>query len=231
MNREKYVIKGLILLLLLFPGVIDAAEPRSPNTPRDPKPGWSFPLRGAFTHQFDADIDNNGGQFSVDRLFLEGGATYKANKRRSVSLRLGYGFDGYDFSGNRGFTGLRPWEDIHTFRISTPILWGLDDQWTLFVMPSLRFTGESGANLGDGTQAGFFAGASYRFGDRLTIGPGIGIVSQIEDNASVFPVLLINWKITDTLSLGTGSGVGATLGPGLFLNWKAARAWRFSLGV
>lgn len=227
---NKDVIKGLTLLLLLLPGVIDAAEPRASNTPMGPKPGWSFPLQGAVMHQFDTDIDNNGGQFSVERLFLQGGVTYKADKRRSISLSLGYGFDGYDFSGNRGFAGLRPWEDIHTFRIGAPILWDLDDQWTLFVMPSLRFTGESGANLGDGTQGGFFAGASYRFGDTLTIGPGIGIVSQIEDNASVFPVLLIHWKITDSLSLGTGSGMGATLGPGLFLNWQAARTWRFSLG-
>lgn len=235
MNKRQSIqycalIKGLIFLFLLSSGLSDAAEPRRDNDSMGPKQGWSFPSRGGYIRQFDTDIDNNGGKFSVDRVFLQGGVTYAIQKRRSVSLSLGYGFDGYDFSGETGFAGLRPWKDINTFRIGTPILWGLDDKWTLFVMPSVRFTGESGVNLGDGIQGGFFAGASYRFGDRLTIGPGIGVVTQIEDNASVFPVLLITWKITESLSLDTGRGSGATLGPGLFLNWKASDKWRVAFG-
>jgi hypothetical protein len=228
--KNNVFIVGLICLLLFFTGICDAEETRPRNAQMGPEPGWSFPLGGAFTHQFDADIDNNGGKFSVDRIFLQGGTTYAIEKRRSISLSLGYGFDGYDFSGETGFSGLRPWKDINTFRISTPILWGLENKWTLFVIPSARFTGESGVSLGDGTQGGLFAGASYRFGDRLTLGPGIGVVSQIEDSASVFPVLLIDWKITDSLSLGTGRGMGATLGPGLFLNWKASDKWRVAFG-
>ncbi|MFC1580927.1 hypothetical protein ACFL4N_08450 [Thermodesulfobacteriota bacterium] len=228
-NRNVFII-SLIMLLLMIPTISDAAQQRPPSSPMGPKPGWSFPLQGAFTHQFETDIDNNGGSFSVDRAFLQGGITYTTKKRQSFSLSLTYGFDGYDFEGNRGFAGLRPWKDINTYQLSTPVLWGWDDKWTLFAMPSVRFSGESGVNLGDGTQGALFAGASYRFSDRLTIGPGIGIVTQIEDNATIFPVLIINWKITDTLSLGTGSGAGATLGPGVFLNWKAARQWRFSVG-
>ncbi len=224
------IIKGLIFLLFAASSICDAAEPRPGYEAMGPKPGWSFPLRGAYIHQFDSDIDNNGGQFSVDRFFIQGGATYATKDRRSVSLSLGYDFNGYDFSGEMGFAGLRPWKNINSLRIGTPISWRLDDKWTLFVIPSLRFTAESGANLGDGLQGGAFAGASYRVSDRLTIGPGIGVVTQIEDNASVFPVLLINWKITDSLSLETGRGLGATLGPGLFLKWEASDTWSFSLG-
>jgi hypothetical protein len=43
-------------------------------------------------------------------------------------------------------------------------------------------------------------------------------------------VILINWKITDRLSLSTGQGTGATLGPGLVLNWRASGKWGLSLG-
>jgi len=235
MNKRRliqncYIIKALIFLLLASPSISDAQEPRPRYDSMSPKPGWSFPLRGAYTHQFDTDIDNKGGKFSVDRFFIQGGATYATKNRQSVSVSLGYGFNGYDFSGEMGFAGLRPWKDINSLRISTPISWGLDDNWTLFVIPSLRSTAETGASLGDDVQAGGFAGASYRVSDRLIIGPGVGVVTQIEDNASVFPVLLINWKITDSLSLETGRGLGATLGPGLFLKWEASDKWRFSLG-
>jgi hypothetical protein len=79
-------------------------------------------------------------------------------------------------------------------------------------------------------QGGGFAGISYRFGDRLTLGPGVGVMSQIEDSATVFPVLIIKWKITDQLSLETGRGIGATLGPGLILQWKASDKWNLSIG-
>jgi len=228
--RDCCIIKALILLLVASPCIGETEEPRPGYDAMGPKPGWSFPLSGAYTRQFDTDIDNSGGKFSVDRVFIQGGATYATKNRQSVSLSLGYGFNGYDFSGEMGFAGLRPWKDINSLRIGAPISWGLDDKWTLFVIPSVRFTAESGANLGDDVQGGGFAGASYRVSDRLTIGPGIGVVTQIEDNASVFPVLLINWKITDSLSLETGRGLGATLGPGLFLNWEASDKWRLSLG-
>jgi hypothetical protein len=224
------VIKGLIFLLFTSPSICDAAGARPGYDAISQEPGWSFPLRGAYTHQFDTDIDNNGGKFSVDRFFIQGGATYATRNRLSFTLSLGYDFNGYDFSGEMGFAGLRPWKDIHSLRIGTPISWGLDENWTLLVIPSLRFTAESGADLGDGVQGGGFVGASYRVSDRLTIGPGIGVITQIEDNASVFPVLLINWRITDSLSLETGRGLGATLGPGLFLKWEATDKWHLSLG-
>lgn len=67
---------------------------------------------------------------------------------------------------------------------------------------------------------GLMTGFSYRFSDRLTIGPGIGVFNQIEDDATVVPILLIDWKITDRLSFGTGSGFAATLGPGVGLNYR-----------
>ena len=133
-------------------------------------------------------------------------------------------------SGEAGFAGLRPWGDINTLSFGVPISWGLDDKWTLFVIPNVRLTAERGARLGDSVQGGGFAGASFRVNDRLTIGPGVGVVTQIGDSPDVFPVLLVNWKITDSLSLETGRGLGATLGPGLFLNWEASGKWRFSLG-
>jgi hypothetical protein len=180
-------------------------------------------------HQFDTDIDD-GGSFNAERLFIQGGVTHAPDYRRSVSFALGYGLDGYDFSGDTGFAALRPWENINAYRVSMPVRWGFDKAWTVFAIPTLRFVAESGAELEDAMQGGGFAGISYRFGDRLTIGPGIGVMSEIEDSATVFPVLIIKWKMTDRLSLETGRGLGATLGPGLVLGWKVSDKWNLSIG-
>jgi hypothetical protein len=94
-------------------------------------------------------------------------------------------------------------------------------------LPHVRFTGEKEADFDNALTGGGFAGFFYRYGDRLTIGPGIGVLTQLEDSPRVIPILIINWKITDTLSLNTGRGIGATLGPGLTFDWRPSRVWFF----
>lgn len=221
----------IITLLMLFsmPHAVTAEAPPNEPPTKGSRSGWSTFIQGGYVHQFDTDIDN-GGSFDVNRLFFQGGVSYGFDDLKSISLALGYGYDGYNFSGNSGLGGLNPWDDIHSFRVSAPLRWGLDKTWTIFAVPTLRFNKESGGDTGDSVNGGGFAGFSYRVSDRLTIGPGFGVITQIEDSASVFPVLIIDWKITDTLSLGTGRGLGATLGPGLILSWEPSRKWTLSLG-
>ena len=195
--------------------------------PPIPKSGWSTYIQGGTLHQFDADMDD-GSQFSVNRYFVQAGLTYAMDPQKSVSLALGYGLDDYDFSGNSNFAEPDPWGNVHSMRLSLPVRWGLDREWTLFFVPTVRVASESGASLSDSLFGGGFAGFTYRISDRLTIGPGIGVLRQIEDS-SVFPVLLIQWKITDELTLQTGRGLGATQGPGLTLSWAPVRNWSFGI--
>jgi hypothetical protein len=222
-------IEGLILFLfvILTLPAISQAEDTGPSD--YPYRRWSTFLHGGYVYQLDTDMDN-GGSFNVNRLFVQGGVSYAPDIRKSISLSLGYGYDGYDFSEKVGFGSLDPWKNINGFRISTPVIWGFGEKWTLFAIPTLRTTAESGADLDDGITGGGFAGFSYRFSDRLTIGPGIGALTQIEENATIFPVIIINWKITERLSLDTGRGLGATLGPGVTLSWRAFEKWNLSLG-
>jgi outer membrane receptor protein involved in Fe transport len=223
----------LSIIIFIFAFVMNvAAQEKTPDSARRlpyGKTGWSTFIRGGYLHQFKTDIDNSS-EFSVNRFFVQGGVSYSPEIRRSVSLAVGYGYDSYDFSGSGGFGALDPWSEINSLRISAPVRWGFDDKWTLFAIPTVRTTVQNGADLNDGIQGGGFAGFSYRFSDRLTLGPGIGAVTQIEDSTSVFPVLLIDWEIIDNLSLRTGGGTGATLGPGLELAWRASDNWSFSLG-
>jgi hypothetical protein len=230
--RISTIIQSLIivsLILVVFPAVGFVGEARAAGKRTAPEPGWSTFFGGGYVHQFKTDMDD-GGRFSSDRLAIRGGVTYASDYRRSASLALGYGFDRYDFSGNSGFAALRPWKHINSYRMSAPVRAGFKEAWTVFLIPTLQFFAESGADLGDALRGGGFVGISYRFGDRLTLGPGIGVMSQIEDSASVFPVLIVKWKITDRLNLETGRGLGATLGPGLVLRWEASDKWDLAVG-
>jgi hypothetical protein len=218
-----------VLLLVAAPAVAAAGEIREKKVGLGLEGGWSLLTRGGYVHQMDTDIDN-GGSFSVNRFFVQGGPAYVFDKGAQISLAAGYGFDSYDFSANTGLGDGKPWEDIHSLRFSIPLRWKMNKRWTGFVSPTVRFVGEEGAGFKDSITGGGFTGFSFRYSDRLTIGPGVGVLTRLEESARVIPVLIIDWKITDTLSLNTGQGIGATLGPGLTLNWRPSRAWSFSVG-
>ena len=213
-------------ILLAFP-IIGFADETSGT---ESQPEWSSFASGGYEHWFDTDIDNSG-SFSIDRTIVRGGVTYARDYRRSVSISVGYTRDAYDFSGGRGFSGLRPWDDVNSYRIGMPVRWGFDRNWTLFVVPALRFSVESGGDLEDAVTGGGFAGFSYRFSDRLTLGPGIGVMSELEDSTSVFPALIVKWQITDRLTLQTGPSLAGTSGPGIGLKWDSGAKWDVSVGV
>jgi len=217
------------LMVLIFSPTFSSGEETPDRYRTDPRVGWSAFSRGGLVHQFDADIDN-GGSFSADRLFIQGGPVYATKGELSLSLSIGYGLDDYDFSGDSGLGSQNPWEDVHTLRFSMPLRWKVSEKWTGFAAPTLRFTGENGADFNDGITGGAYAGFSYRYSDHLSIGPGFGILTQLEDSTRVIPVLVIKWDITDTLSLSTGRGIGATLGPGLTFAWKPSSPWTFTVG-
>jgi hypothetical protein len=138
--------------------------------------------------------------------------------------------DSYDFSNPSAFGPEQPWDDIHSFRLSLPWRWKINEKWMGFISPTLRYTGESGVDLSDALTGGGFVTFAYRYSDRLSIGPGLAVLTQLEDDTQAIPILAIQWKLTETVSLQTGSGVGATMGPGLTLSWRPKREWSFSVG-
>ena len=229
MHRFIITMIPLVLVMFSFPAIGIAREIRSGGFEPEPKSAWSVSLSNGSIAQFDSDIDD-GGSFGVNRLAFQGGLNYAPDYRRSFTLALGYDLNDYEFSGDEGFAALRPWKDVSSYRVSMPVRWAFNDKWSGFVAPSLRFVTENGAELRDSISGGGITGISYRWSERLMIGPGIGVMTQIEDNPSIFPIMLVKWKITDRLNVSTGPGLGATLGPGLFLNWKASQKWNVFLG-
>jgi hypothetical protein len=218
-----------LMTVNLIPAALVAgnSKPEVPVIPvvEEGIPDWVPSFRMGYLHQFDADIDN-GGSFSVDRASFRLGVSRVFDRDRTVGISLGYGYDDYDFSDLVD----EPWSNIHSLRLGLPVRWKIAEDWRLFAVPTVRSTAESGANFSDGVTGGFIGGVSYTFGQNLTIGPGIGVLTQLEDSASVFPILIIQWKITDDLTFETGRGFGSSQGPGLNLVWQASKKWKVTLG-
>ena len=221
----------LTALMLSLPAATLAQEMPEQNPAGPPSAGWTSFSRGGAVYQFDTDLDN-GAEFSAARFNIEAGSGYNWTRRNAIALSVSYSYDDYSFSsGPAGQDStITPWEGIHTLSLSLPVRWAVNERWSSFFIPSIQSTGESGADFSETITGGFLGGFTYRFGENLTIGPGLGVIAQLEDDPTIFPILLIDWKITDKLSLVTGRGRAATLGPGLTLNYRVNPAWTIGVG-
>lgn len=226
---SQYIHCRNLRLLLAILMVILITEPALAEKVNRSAKATDFTIQGGYLHQFSTDIDN-GGDFSTERVFIQGTVNHAFSKQFFAGLTIGGGQDHYVFSGAKGFGGLEPWSRIRNLRISAPLRYQPEGSWSYLLIPSLSYAYESNASISDSQTWGLLAGASYRVNENLSIGPGIGVFSQLEDDTSVFPILVINWQITPTLSLDTGRGFAATRGPGLQLNWRASDKWKLSAG-
>lgn len=181
---------------------------------------WVFGVRGGAFYQTSSGMDS-GGDFDVSRWFIEPSVGYAWNRRTSVSLAVGGGETYYGFPSAAGLGGGDPWDTIRDLRISLPIRFSPMEEMDVFVIPSIRTNAERGADLDDGRTEGVLGGFLWRFSDSFAVGPGVGWFTEIEGGSNVFPILLVDWDITDSLKLSTGRGLGASQGPGLTLSWKA----------
>ncbi|MGJ8671771.1 hypothetical protein [Rubritalea sp.] len=189
------------------------------------------PFQTGYIYDLPADVDG-GGDLSKQLFYISGGAPlYNNEDNLFVALTASYQLHSYNFSGDGNFTGLDPWNEVNTGSLGAFIRWGFAENWELFALPSIRTNGESGANFSDTLTGSALLGASYTFSDTLTIGPGIGYVGQLEDSASVFPIIIIDWQFAENWSLTTGPVVGASLGPGLAIRWEIQDDLRFTFGA
>ena len=216
----KTTYKIILFFLLLSGGV--RAETNTAFKMQFPR--WGPSLRGGSVYNFETGMDG-GGAFSVNRYFIEGGIGRIWSFDKMISASVGFGQDDYRFSD----LASEPWNNIDNYRASIFVRWGIGENWMLLGGPSIRSYGETGVDLDDALTSAFFGGASYKFSDRLTLGPGLVIVEQLQGDVQAFPIIVVNWSITDRLSLGTGGGLAATGGPGLSLNYEISKHWKAGL--
>lgn len=221
MGWSRSLFTSLILSALLASG--HALAQPSTNA-------WRLRLDTGAAHRWQTDI-NDGGEVELDAWSVRLAADKAVAPDLRLGLAAGYGERHYGFEGETGFAALKPWSDVRQLRLSGSLNWKADERWNLFAIPSIRWFAEDGADLGDGQIGGLLAAASYRVNDRLSIGPGFGVFSELENEVDWFPILAINWKLTENLALRTGSGFAATEGPGLVLDWQPSERWSLSLGA
>lgn len=189
--------------------------------------GWAWQIDGLAVYQGNAGL-SGGGEFSAERAFLRTGALYRFDSGASAGLFLSYGQFSYDFS----LAGNQPWDRISDVRITAPVQFSVGESASVFISPQVRWDYEDGASSSDGRTYGVFAGIVWQVNPNLRIGPAFGAFSELgTSDTEVFPALLVDWDIAPRWNLSTGTGLGATQGPGVILSYQHTDAVSFSLGA
>ena len=215
----------------------DAVEPGESEGPainpmEDIDTQINFSMTPSIIHQFDADFEDDGGEYDATRLGINLGSSIAFNKQLQLGLNLSYQHDHYSFSGSSGFAALDPWDDINTLRFAANVRYQINEQWGLFGGPIIAYSAENGADFSDSLTGGGIIGATYQVNPTLTLGLGIGAISQLEDSAAIFPIIVLNYQIDDQLSIRSGrGGVGSGGGGGLEIAWQFRDEWNISLGA
>jgi hypothetical protein len=213
-----------LLALLTLPGLL-FAEP-APAQEQKAGPVY-FKVDGGGVHQSESDLTDGDGGFSVDRWFVSAGMDYVWDRRTSLGFSVGGGKSSYDFNDLTEFGSGNPWNKIEDTRMSITGRFGFGKTGSIILIPTARFNSENGAN--DSVIYGLYAATAWRVNENLTIGPGIGVFTKLEDGSRIFPFMVIEWDITERWNLSTGRGLAASQGPGLTLSYKLNEVW--SLGL
>lgn len=172
------------------------------------------PFAIAGEHQLGSDVDG-GGSFTRSSARIRLSAPLYLGEDTIVGLSGGYSYDIFDFSG----MGTDPWSNINRSRLGMVAKSDFGDGWSWIALPFVSVDGEEGADWNDSLTYGALGGAWYRYSDRLSIGLGAGFGTQLEDDAFAFPILFLDWKLTDCLTLTTMPPEGLRPGPGASLRW------------
>ena len=179
-----------------------------------------------FGYRAKADIDG-GGEFGETAFSVRGGPSFSFSDNLRLVTVGTYRFSHYDWSD----VGTDPWEDIHNFRLTSVVAYGMNDQWSIYGGPTAGFAFEDGADISHSFTMGALGGVNYKVNDTLSLGGGLGFSSQIEDDARFFPFITANWQFADQWNFRIGfSEVAASGGLGAEVSYELNSQWKLGAG-
>lgn len=180
-------------------------------------------------YQGTADLDA-GGDFDVSRVSVLAGLAGEIGGGNRAGVTLNYDYGDYSFSNPVRFGGVAPWNIVQHYGVSVPLSFALRDDWSLGITPSVDWFKENGADSGESLAWGGFVLATRRFADGNRLGFGIGVFEQIE-KTSVFPLLIVDWRLSDRWRLVNPLPTGPTGAAGLELDYRFDSGWSVGLGA
>jgi hypothetical protein len=181
-------------------------------------------------NQFDTNI-NSGGSFSWQDANIHFNNRYQLDANSSIGLNLRDGYQNWSWRTITGYGNNTPWGGIQSPGVGLSYFQKLDSGWSAGFSPSIDWIAENGVGTAGSATYGATGSVTKKFSEDLTIGLGTGVFRQTTDKTKIFPYLLINWKITDKLTLNNPLPAGPSGGAGLELSYALADKWSLAGGA
>lgn len=217
-NTSLYPCSMLLALTLATAGVAHSQEI-----------GWTSSVSVSPVFQGDSDLDG-GGRYSSKSALVRAGVSADLGQGSRAGVTLSYDYTDYSFSNPVRFGGTAPWGTVQRYGVAIPLVLGLKDGWGVGVTPSFDWFQENGADAGDSFAWGGIVSASKRFQDGNRLGVGMGVFNRI-DKTSVFPYVLIDWRLSDKWRLVNPLPAGPTGAAGLELEYRFDSGWNVGVGA
>ena len=225
MKMRNELFEVILVCLVVF---FVLTVPALAETSEDYKQRKNMGLTALAIHQFNSDFDK-GGDVSVNRYFFQFDWNKSISNTFKTGISLHYNLHDYSFSESASVSELTKLEKAHSLGLGIKFMYVIDEDWRLFIVPTLEFSGESGAKTNDSLIYGGIFATGYRISPDLSIGAGVGIFSRLEE-ISVFPMIFIDWKISEKLRLSNPFRGGPSGPAGLELSYAINKNWELGLG-
>lgn len=179
--------------------------------------------------QGQAKLDG-GGEVSVWSAIVRAGVTGGVGGGLRAGVVLNLDHADYTFSSPAAFGGTAPWRSVQRYGVSVPLSLTVGDGWTLGLTPSADRIAEKDAVSGNSLTWGAIATVTRRFADGDRLGFGLGAFDRPGEN-SVFPLLLVDWKLSDRWRLLNPLPAGPTGPAGIELDVRLDGGWNVGLGA
>ncbi len=135
----------------------------------------------------------------------------------------------WNFGGTTGLGGDDPWGTVNTidFNIQWTHQYNDTSQW--FAAALVRASYEDSASTD--TNVGGSFGLIHSFSSDLTLGLGVGIIGETQADPLVFPIFIVEWKLSDTLRLRSALTARFAGRRGVELVWTPQDKWSFGVGL
>ncbi len=188
----------------------------------------SFSASYASIYQFETDLQNQG-SFDVSRQSIKVGIMGTLSPRITTGLELSVEIDEWDFGNLSTVAGATPWDTVDQYGISLPIYYAFNENWTLGMIPTAKFSGESGAEVNDSVIYGGSVLLNHIHSRDLQFGIGFSAFDQLEETVFA-PFLLINWQVNDQWRVSNPFVAGPAGPAGLEIVYSPTDNWEFAMG-
>ncbi len=194
------LLLGLAIgLLVSGPGFAADDDEKS----HEEMPWLETTVEAGYFHQFESDLDDDG-KFDAHGAYAKGQLAIRLTDKVRIRTVGTYHGAGYEFDDPPTIAGsaFKPWNTIHVARLNPMLDVEITERWRVFGGPLIEASLENGADLTNGLKPGGLVGAEYIvLPDQLTVGLGLIGVAEIEGDPYFQPLILIEWRPRDDLTI------------------------------